>query len=106
MKNADKPINPVMMQQVGENEFRASKPSDPKEWNIPTEGLTKREYFAGLAMQSLVNTTVIREEKLISKIRRFLGLNVWKVSHNINFENISESSIKLADELLKQLEND
>ena len=82
MKNADKPINPVMMQQVGENEFRASKPSDPKEWNIPTEGLTKREYFAGLAMQGLLASNSGQTSKYLVK-----------------------KAIESTDELLKQLEN-
>ena len=85
MKNADKPINPVMMQKVGENKFRASKPSDVKKWNIPTEGLTKREYFAGLAMQGMIaNTdTYVQDKSVIAKL-----------------------SIEHADELLKQLENE
>ena len=88
MKNADKPINPVMMQQVGENKFRASKPSDPKEWNIPTEGLTKREYFAGLAMQGLI-------------------AGRWACPDNVPNDVITivKEAVLHADELLKQLEN-
>ena len=86
MKNADKPINPVMMQQVGENEFRASKPSDQKEWNIPTEGLTKREYYAGLALQGTCSN------------QEFLK--------NLNGDPnlVIKACIEIADELLKQLE--
>lgn len=83
MKNANKPINPVMMQQVGENEFRASKDNDPIEWRFPTEGLTKREYFAGLAMQGI----------LASGFQTTTG-------------KIIESAIEHADELLKALENE
>ena len=89
MKNADKPINPVMMQQVGENEFRASKPSDQKEWNIPTEVLTKREHYAGLAMQGLL---ALPDKGTYN-------------SFDEAIERICEVSIKFADELLKQLEN-
>ena len=84
MKNADKPINPVMMQQVGENEFRASKPSDQKEWNIPTEGLTKREYFAGLAMQGILANSSL---------------------NNLKEETVAEISVLCADKLLENLEN-
>ena len=91
MKNADKPINPVMMQQVGENKFRASKPSDPKEWNIPTEGLTKREYFAGLAMQGL-----------ISSFTEKASYGGW----GTEMEATIKCAIDYADELLKQLENE
>ena len=47
-------------------------------------GLTKREYFAGLAMQGLMSNS--------------------KVNLN-NINNISEC-VKIADELLKQLENE
>ncbi len=64
------------------NEFRASKPSDQKEWNIPTEGLTKREYFAGLAMQGLLAS-----------------------NNGQSIDYLIHQSIKAADELLKQLEN-
>jgi len=91
MKNADKPINPVLTQ-------------SPSLQNDTSLGLTKREYLAGLAMQSLINVTGIKKETLISKIRRFLGLNEWSVNHGFNFQNISKSSIEIADELLKQLE--
>lgn len=53
MKNANKPISPCMMQKVGDDDYRASKNNDPKEWNVATEGLTKREYFAAKALQGL-----------------------------------------------------
>jgi len=43
-------------------------------------GLTKREYFAGIAMQGL----------LVS-------------NHDADFKEIAEWSVKMADELLKQL---
>lgn len=82
MKNSDKPINPCLMQQVGENEFRASRENDPKEWRIPTEGLTKREYFAGLMLQGI----------LASGFQTTMEKNV-------------EAAIEHTDELLKQLEN-
>lgn len=54
MKNADKPIHPCMMQKVGDNEYRASKLNDPKEFNVPMEGLTKREYFMAKILQGLL----------------------------------------------------
>ena len=51
MKNADKPISPTTSQKINETEFF--------EYNLPNKekqysGLTKREYFAGLAMQGLL----------------------------------------------------
>lgn len=47
-------------------------------------GLTKREYFAGLAMQ---------------------GLSVYASNGKPDFTMIAKMSVELADELLKQLEN-
>ena len=69
-----------------QNEFRASKPSDQKEWNIPTEGLTKREYYAGLALQGTCSN------------QEFLK--------NLNGDPnlVIKACIEIADELLKQLE--
>ena len=54
MENKNQPIHPVLMQKVGGNEYRANKPSDPKEFSYPMAGLTKREYFAAKAMQGLL----------------------------------------------------
>ena len=85
MENSEQPITPYMMQQVGETSFRANKPNDPKEYNVPMVGLTKREYFAGLAMQSYFGG-------------EFTGQS--GMSHKV----IAETCILMADELLKQLE--
>lgn len=52
-------------------------------------GLTKREYFAAIAMQGLI---ISQGEKHI--------VNDWGVHGQI----ISENAIHIADELLKQLE--
>ena len=53
MNNADKPIYPTTSQKINETEFF--------EYNLPNKekqysGLTKREYFAGLAMQGLISS--------------------------------------------------
>ena len=71
MKNADKPINPVLTQ------------------NPSLIGLTKREHYAGLAMQGL----------LALPDKGTYG------SFDEAIERICEVSVKFADELLKQLEN-
>ncbi|QNS40208.1 hypothetical protein H0S70_07285 [Chryseobacterium manosquense] len=89
MNNADKPINPCLMQQVGDNEFRANKPNDPKEWNVPTAGLTKREYFAGIAMQGLLASFTEKASN---------GMWGTEVKETV------KSAVDYADELLKQLE--
>ena len=76
MKNADKPINPVLTQ-------------SPSLQNDTSLGLTKREHYAGLALQGIIAG---RKDEL----------------YKIKDETIKiyvELSIKSADELLKQLEN-
>ena len=76
MKNGDKPINPVLTQ-------------SPSLQNDTSLGLTKREHYAGLAMQGL----------LALPDKGTFG------SFDEAIERICEVSIKFADELLKQLEN-
>ena len=76
MENADKPINPVLTQ-------------SPSLQNETSLGLTKREYFAGLAMQGLLALT---DKGTYSSLDE-------------GIERLCEFSVKFADELLKQLEN-
>lgn len=73
MKNADKPITPI---------YNADGDLYFSEGELIT-GLTKREYFAGLAMQGLV-----------------IGGQI----HYSRVNQLTSEAKKLADELLKQLE--
>ena len=82
MKNSDKPINPIVQE---ENIGQGGKILMCTEY-----GLTKREYFAGLAMQGL----------LALPDKGTFG------SFDEAIEWICEVSVKFADELLKQLENE
>ena len=77
MKNADKPISPVLTQ-------------SPSLQNDTSLGLTKREYFAGLAMQGLISSC---------------DWNFTTFNKDL-IEATSKNAIDLADELLKQLENE
>ena len=82
MKNADKPINPI----YGiDNSLGTEADENYLFQNKSLIGLTKREYFAGLAMQGMIaNTdTYVQDKSVIAKL-----------------------SIEHADELLKQLENE
>jgi hypothetical protein len=79
MNNADKPINPI----VNKEGFLTSENSE-KITKDKYSGLTKREYFAGLAMQGLCANSI-------------------PGSHHA-FENLTKEAIMYADELLKQLE--
>ena len=80
MKNADKPINPIVQE---ENIGQGGKILMCTEY-----GLTKREHYAGLAMQGL----------LALPDKGTYG------SFDEAIERICEVSVKFADELLKQLE--
>ena len=80
MKNADKPINPIVQE---ENIGQGGKILMCTEY-----GLTKREYFAGLALQGL----------LALPDKGTFG------SFDEAIEWMCEVSVKFADELLKQLE--
>ena len=86
MENADKPINPSTSIKINDTEFL--------EYNLPNKerqysGLTKREHYAGLALQGL----------LALPDKGTFG------SFDEAIEWMCEVSVKFADELLKQLEN-
>ncbi|MDP9954741.1 hypothetical protein J2X97_000378 [Epilithonimonas hungarica] len=88
MNNADKPIHPI----VNEQGYPYMNSNFQEEHNNPppkmtTQGLTKREYFAGVALQGILS-------------------NRWSMEFgNYNEKAKAEMAIKQADELLKQLEN-
>jgi hypothetical protein len=46
--------------------------SENSEGNM--HGLTKREYFSGLAMKSFITSGKVVRETLLSKIKRLLGM--------------------------------
>ena len=81
MKNADKPINPIVQE---ENIGQGGKILMCTEY-----GLTKREHYAGLAMQGLL---ALPDKGTYGSFDKAI-------------ERICEVSVKFADELLKQLEN-
>ena len=89
MENSKQPINPCLMQQVGEDYFRLNKSLDPEDYTIPCSGLTKREYFAGLAMQGLLTTK---------------GVEIDKSYASKEPVDVIKKAIQYADELLKQLD--
>ena len=89
MKNADKPINPIVQE---ENIGQGGKILMCTEY-----GLTKREHYAGLAMQGLLANPQYwkRVYKDISTLK----------SDKDSIECVfAHYSIKIAEELLEQLE--
>lgn len=90
MKNSEQPITPCMMQQVGEETFRANKHNDPKEYNIPMIGLTKREYMASQALSGLLSIYENNEQNPI-------------VPNEDNVKYMAKLAVKAADALLEEL---
>ena len=86
MKNADKPINPLKR---ANNAFYDEQDEPFINRVKPLIGLTKREFFAGLAMQGLIST--------FTEKASYGGLGT-------EIEKTIEYAIYYADELLKQLE--
>ena len=78
MKNADKPINPIEIEKY-----------TPNNGIIKFLGLTKREYFSGIAMQGL-----------ISSFTEKASCGGW----GTEMKETIKCAIDYADELLKQLE--
>lgn len=83
MSNADKPAYPIHGGNTGD---------DPRN-KILSGGLTKREYFAAMAMQGLVNREGWAE--------RFNNEN----GDSSLMDTLAIASVRMADELLKQLES-
>ena len=89
MKNADKPINPIKgADDIFYNEQDESFIKQVK----PFIGLTKREHYAGLAMQGLLANSY--------------GGMTSGGSRTFSPNEISKLAVLHADELLKQLENE
>lgn len=90
MQLADQPINPCLVNQVGANEFRLSKPNDPKEHQYPQMGLSKREYFAGMFVQAILSNPYLTE--------RIAGNNGMPAG-----DPVVEIALNIADKLLDNL---
>jgi hypothetical protein len=91
IKNSDQPAQPIVYTEKVYDSF-----GDCVEQVTVKEGLTKREYFAGLAMQGLLTSQPPYKDG------RYYGVGVEETKKNIR--NFVEHSLLIADELLKQLE--
>ena len=86
MKNADMPAMPVDRETGSDIDAATSSPS---KYGMPTGlGMSKREYFAAMAMQGLMSN--------LAEIRR----------EGFRDEEIEEFAVMRADALLKRLEGD
>ena len=66
-------------------------------------GLTKREYFAAMVLQGLTISSCQKQETLVSKIKRLLGMKSWQVKNGYNIEENTKSAILMADSLIEGL---
>lgn len=90
MNNGKQPISPTMYTKFGDgaDDYQPLKDGQKTGWEVKFGGLTKREYFAGVALQGILS-------------------NRWSMEFgNLNEKQKAEMAIKHADELLKQLENE
>lgn len=51
----NEPITPSIHTRVGTTETRLRKDGDSKDYQVAMNGLTKREYFASIAMQGILS---------------------------------------------------
>jgi hypothetical protein len=87
MNNADMPAMP----QSGDNIEQWNDPRNPSAGTYFADGLTKREHFAGLAMQGILSNSVMGDSALHEK-------------HEDWVKDISDSSLQFADALLAALD--
>jgi hypothetical protein len=95
MKNSEQPITPTTLRQVGDFEYRIATSRDVMESKFLTSyfGLTKREYFAALAMQGLLSNP-----EWMHKDGNFKMLN--------DEFDVAVVSVGMADAVLKELDNE
>lgn len=87
MKNADKPAYPT---EVAFNDGEPSESYQTSEHTGIFPGLTKREYFAAMAMQGLLSSFTVKA-----------SIGNWMSESS----DVAAFSLHLADELLKHLES-
>lgn len=87
MKNADKPINPAFLytNNAGEIDLATEQAAYNGLHSSTSLGLTKREYFAGLAMQAIIPN--------------------WNLMKGVERGAVADIAVEMADSLLRQLEN-
>ena len=88
MSNANTPTHPLKLNERVED--TATGHMMINECDDYFTGLTKREHFAGLAMQGLLSNSVMGDSDLHDNHQEWL-------------EDITDASVKFADKLLKQL---
>ena len=94
MENGDKPITSVLLRQIGKDKFRIASEKDSREGQFLSSelGLTKREYFASQAMNSLAsNEEWAKTMKIADDWDEYI-------------KRLTEGAVDMADALLTNLE--
>ena len=77
----------------GADDYQPLKDGQKTGWEIKFGGLTKREYFAGLAMQGIMSNSALVNMELNPK-------------NNLKDSVLAEYSVRMADLILKELEKE
>lgn len=61
-----------------------------------------RDYFASLAMQSILSKSIVKKHSILSKIRIFLGLEGYSIDFDVYMKKISKASYEMADAMIEE----
>ncbi len=67
-----------------------------------TVSVDLRDYFASMAMQSMVSKTMIKKHSIWSKILIFFGYEGYSVEFDVYMKKISKASYEMADAMIKE----
>lgn len=89
MTNGNDPITQTIFRQTGKDSYRPATEKEIKEgiYLVHKEGLTKREYFAAMAMQGLLSN--------------YFEHGMY--GNSPSYPMVEESAVKCADQLISEL---
>ena len=61
-----------------------------------------RDYFAGLAMQSILSKTIVKKHSIWSKIRIFLGFEGYDIDFDVFMNKVSRAAYEMADAMIEE----
>lgn len=61
-----------------------------------------RDFYAGLAMQSILSKTVVKKHSILSKIRILFGIEGYKIDFDVYSKKIAKASFDMADVMLEE----
>lgn len=82
--------------------MNGQEPAFPAHEGIISIGITIRDYFAAKALQGILNTTVMTEVNLFTRIKIMIGIKSNAYSYVYNAKNATEQAYIIADQMLKE----